>query len=184
MIFAGVFERHPGLKMVFSESGVGWVPRHLELLDSLYITGSDRDGLLGFLAPSMELLSMKPSDYFARNFYLGASLFLPSEAKLRHDVGVDRIMWGVDYPHSEGTFPYSREAISLTFSDVPPAEVADMLGLTAAKVFNFDVGHLQRLADQVGPTVAEVKTLPRAIPQIPADTLSPVFSTRSFSADR
>jgi predicted TIM-barrel fold metal-dependent hydrolase len=184
MIFAGVFERHPGLKMVFSESGVGWVPRHLELLDSLYVTGSDRDGLLGFLAPSMELLSMKPSEYFARNFYLGASLFLPSEARLRHDVGVDRIMWGVDYPHSEGTFPYSREAISLTFSAVPPAEVADMLGLTAAKVFNFDVGYLQSLADRVGPTVAEVRTLPSSIPQIPGDTLSPVFSTKSFAGDR
>lgn len=184
MIFAGVFERHPGLKMVFSESGVGWVPRHLELLDSLYVTGSDRDGLLGFLAPSMEILSMKPSDYFARNFYLGASLFLPSEARLRHDVGVGRIMWGVDYPHSEGTFPYSREAISLTFSAVPPAEVADMLGLTAAKVFNFDVGYLQGLADRVGPTVADVRTPPASIPQIPGDTLSPVFSVKSFSADR
>jgi hypothetical protein len=127
---------------------------------------------------------MKPSEYFARNFYLGASLFLPSEARLRHNVGVDRIMWGVDYPHSEGTFPYSREAISLTFSAVPPAEVADMLGLTAAKVFNFDVGYLQSLADRVGPTVAEVKAMPSAIPQIPGDTLSPVFSTKSFSADR
>jgi len=127
---------------------------------------------------------MKPSDYFARNFYLGASLFLPSEAKLRHDVGVGRIMWGVDYPHSEGTFPYSREAISLTFSAVPPAEVADMLGLTAAQVFNFDVGYLQGLADRVGPTVAEVRTPPTSIPQIPGDTLSPVFSVKSFSADR
>jgi predicted TIM-barrel fold metal-dependent hydrolase len=184
MIFAGVFERHPRLKMAFSESGIGWVPRHLEMLDSLYVTGSDRDGLLAFLAPSMEILSMKPSEYFARNIYLGASLFLPVEAKLRHDVGVDRIMWGVDYPHSEGTFPYSRQAISLTFSDVPPAEVADMLGLTAAKVFNFDVDQLQRLADRVGPTVAEVQTPPSSIPQIPADTLSPVFATGLFSADR
>jgi predicted TIM-barrel fold metal-dependent hydrolase len=184
MIFAGVFERHPRLKMAFSESGIGWVPRHLEMLDSLYLTGSDRDGLLAFLAPSMEILSMKPSEYFARNIYLGASLFLPAEAKLRHDVGVDRIMWGVDYPHSEGTFPYSRQAISLTFSDVPPVEVADMLGLTAAKVFNFDVDQLQRLADRVGPTVAEVQTPPSSIPQIPADTLSPVFATGLFSADR
>jgi predicted TIM-barrel fold metal-dependent hydrolase len=184
MIFAGVFERHPRLKMAFSESGIGGVPRHLEMLDSLYVTGSDRDGLLAFLAPSMEILSMKPSEYFARNIYLGASLFLPAEARLRHDVGVDRIMWGVDYPHSEGTFPYSRQAISLTFSDVPPVEVADMLGLTAAKVFNFDVDHLQRLADGVGPTVAEVKTPPSAIPQIPADTLSPVFAAGLFSADR
>jgi predicted TIM-barrel fold metal-dependent hydrolase len=184
MIFSGVFERHPSLKMVFSESGAGWVPRHLEMLDSLYLNGSERNGLLSFLNPSMDLLSMKPSEYFARNMYLGASLFMPSEAKSRYDVGVDRIMWGVDYPHSEGTFPYSRTAIALTFSDVPSTEVADMLGRTAAKVFNFDVAHLQRLADKVGPTVDEVRLFPAELPTIPDKTLSPVFSTTGFSADR
>jgi predicted TIM-barrel fold metal-dependent hydrolase len=184
MIFAGVFERHPTLKMVFSESGVGWVSRHLDMLDSLYLSGRDPNGLLAFLAPSMSQLSMKPSEYFARNIYLGASLFLPAEAKSRYEIGVDRIMWGVDYPHSEGTFPYSREAIALTFSDVPPAEVAAMLGLTAAKVFNFDVGYLQQIADRVGPTVDEVRVAPTRIPSVPDETLSPVFWTSAAMADR
>lgn len=184
MIFSGVFERHPGLKLVFSESGTGWVPRHLEMLDGLYRSGSDRNGLLSFLVPSMDQLSMKPSEYFARNIYLGASLFLPSETKIRYDIGIDRIMWGVDYPHSEGTYPYSKKAIALTFSDVPPIEVADMLGRTAAEVYNFDLNHLQTLADEVGPTVGEVKCLPTSLPKIPEDTLSPVFSTNAFTGDR
>ncbi len=73
-------------------------------------------------------------------------------------------MWGVDYPHSEGTFPYSREAISHTLADVPSHEVYDMLGGTAARVFGFDLDQLQHLADQIGPTVADVRTGP-----VPAD---------------
>ena len=154
------------------------------LFRSIYRDGKDERGFRRFLNPAMRPLSLTPSEYFRRNFYVGASLFLPSEAQRRHEIGVGTIMWGVDYPHSEGTFPYSRQAISLTFSDVPPAEVADMLGLTAAKVFNFDVDQLQRLADGVGPTVAEVRTPPSSIPQIPADTLSPVFAAGLFSADR
>ncbi|MCU1491269.1 MAG: amidohydrolase [Acidimicrobiaceae bacterium] len=184
MIFSGVFERHPSLKLIFSESGVGWVPRHLAMLDSIYTAGNDPNGLLHFLAPSMTTISMKPSEYFARNIFLGASLFLPSEAKQRHEIGVDRIMWGVDYPHSEGTFPYSREAIALTFSDCEPEEVALMLGVTAAKVFNFDLDHLQKLADKVGPTVDEVRLFPASIPSVPDQTLSPVFSTGAFASDR
>jgi predicted TIM-barrel fold metal-dependent hydrolase len=184
MIFSGVFERYPTLKLIFAETGAGWVPRHMANLDSLYLSGTDSNSLLNFLAPSLSTISMKPSEYFARNIYLGASLFLPSEARQRYEVGVDRIMWGVDYPHSEGTFPYSREAIALTFADCPPSEVAEMLGGTAAKVFGFDLDRLQELADEVGPTVDEVKVVPSALPKVPTDTLSPVFSTGSFAADR
>jgi predicted TIM-barrel fold metal-dependent hydrolase len=183
MIFSGVLERHPRLKVVLSESGCGWVPAHLKMLDSLYLSGRDTEGLLSFLAPSMAELTLKPSEYFARNFYLGASLFLPSEAKLRYDIGVDRIMWGVDYPHSEGTFPYSREALSLTFSDVDPVEVEAMLGLTAAQVFNFDLPAARALADRIGPTVDQVLTPPTSIPSVPSESMSPVFSPNAL-ADR
>jgi predicted TIM-barrel fold metal-dependent hydrolase len=184
MIFSGVFERYPNLKLIFAETGAGWVPAHMSRLDSLYLSGTDPNNLLNFLGESLSAISMKPSDYFARNVYLGASLFLPSEAKQRYEVGVDRIMWGVDYPHSEGTYPYSREAISLTFSDVPPGEVAQMLGLTAAEVFGFDVNYLQTLADAVGPTVDDVKMVPPTLPQVPSESLSPVFSTGAFASDR
>jgi predicted TIM-barrel fold metal-dependent hydrolase len=184
MVFSGVFERHPTLKLVFSESGSGWVPGHLSMLDSIYVAGNDSTGLLHFIAPSLRAISMKPSEYFARNIYIGASLFLPSEAQKRYEIGVDRIMWGVDYPHSEGTFPYSREALSLTFSGCPSNEVAVMLGLTAAKVFGFDLDQLQSIADRVGPTVQEVDTLPSRLPSVPTESFSPVFSTAGFVSDR
>jgi predicted TIM-barrel fold metal-dependent hydrolase len=183
LIFSGVLERHPSLKVIFSESGSGWVPGLLKNLDAMYYSGRDAASLLGFLAPVMTSLSLSPSEYFARNFYLGASLFLPSEARMRYEIGVDRIMWGVDYPHSEGTFPYSREAIALTFADVPTAEVQRMLGATAAKVFGFDTAALQTIADRVGPTVADVRAGAQRVPKFPEETLSPVFS-HTLLADR
>jgi predicted TIM-barrel fold metal-dependent hydrolase len=183
LIFSGVLERYPTLKIIFSESGSGWVPAHLRNLDAMYHSGRDAASLLGFLAPVMTSLSLSPSEYFARNFYLGASLFLPSEAAMRYQIGVGRIMWGVDYPHSEGTFPYSREAIALTFADVPPGEVRQMLGATAADVFGFDRAALQAIADGVGPTVADVRAGARSVPKYPDETLSPVFS-HTLLADR
>jgi len=177
LIFSGVLERHPGLKIVLTEGGAGWVADHLRQLDAMYEAGRDPDGFRKFLHPAVENLPLKPSAYFDRNFFLGASLFLPQEAKQRYDIGVHNIMWGVDYPHSEGTFPYSREAISVTFADVPSYEVAAMLGSTAAEVFGFDLPGLQELADRIGPTVNDVRTVPQQLPRVPEDTMSPVFAS-------
>ncbi|MFD0068234.1 amidohydrolase family protein [Streptomyces sp. NPDC056690] len=176
LIFSGVLERHPSLKVILTEGGAGWIPEHLHQLDTIYDHGKSADGFRRFLQPAMEPLSLKPSEYFQRNFFLGASLFLPSEAAQRYEIGVDKIMWGVDYPHSEGTFPYSREAISHTFADVPPDEVRAMLGTTAGEVFNFDMQMLQQVADRIGPTVADVRTRPAKLPEVPGQSMSPVFA--------
>jgi predicted TIM-barrel fold metal-dependent hydrolase len=175
LIFSGVLERHPTLKVVLTEGGAHWIPDHLEQLDRIYFDGKDERGFRRFLSPAVRPLSLSPSQYFHRNFYVGASLFLRSEAQHRYEIGVGNIMWGVDYPHSEGTFPYSREAIAHTFSDVPSDEVYDMLGGTAARVFGFDRGRLQQVADRIGPTVRDVRTRPARLPSVPEESLSPVF---------
>jgi predicted TIM-barrel fold metal-dependent hydrolase len=175
LIFSGVLERHPTLKVVLTEGGANWIPEHLEQLDRIYRDGRDERGFRRFLSPAVQPLSRTPSEYFHRNFYVGASLFLRSEARRRYEIGVGNIMWGVDYPHSEGTFPYSREAISHTFADVPAEEVRDMLGGTAARVFGFDLGRLQQLADRIGPTVQDVRTPPAKLPSVPDESMSPVF---------
>ncbi|MGC0367406.1 putative TIM-barrel fold metal-dependent hydrolase [Rhodococcus sp. 27YEA15] len=180
LIFAGVLERHPGLKVVLSESGSSWVPDHLRRLDSLYHAGSNENGLLAFLTPSMRTLSMPPSEYFKRNFFLGSSLFLPSEAEKRYEIGVDKIMWAVDYPHSEGTFPYSRDAIAHTFPGVPKDEIAAMLGLNAIEVFGFDLEAMQKIADKIGPTVDEINQIPTSLPDVPEESLSPVFAENAI----
>ena len=73
-------------------------------------------------------------------------------------------MWGADYPHSEGSYPYTTEALRAAFAPVPPAETKAMLETTAAHVYGFDLDALRKLGDEIGPTVAEVQ-----VPLDPAD---------------
>jgi hypothetical protein len=116
--------------------------------------------------PVVERLSLKPSEYWARQCFVGSSFIRPAEVQLRDAVGVDKIMWGVDYPHKEGAFPYSREAQRAAFAGVDHAEVATMLGENAARVYGFDLDVLRPIADKVGPTVAEldVPLPPQSLP--------------------
>jgi predicted TIM-barrel fold metal-dependent hydrolase len=165
LIFGGVLERHPNLRVVLTEQGTSWIPRGLDTLDWFHrrmtFGGAAEAAFFGAATKGM---SMTPTEYFQRNFWVGASFLRPSESPLRYEVGVDRIMWGADYPHSEGSYPYTTEALRAAFADVPPAEVKMMLETTAADVYRFDLPALRGIGDQVGPTVAEV-----AVPLDPSD---------------
>ena len=101
-------------------------------------------------------MSLSPSEYFARQCHIGASFLPPTECDLRHKIGVDRLLWGSDYPHVEGTFPYTREHLRLTFAGVDPAEIQQMVALNAARLYDFDLERLAPLAAQFGPTRAEI----------------------------
>jgi hypothetical protein len=96
----------------------------------------------------------------------------PVECAERHRIGVEKIMWGSDYPHMEGTAPYTREALRHTFSGVPPDEVASMVGGNVAAVYGFDLDALAPLVERIGPTVAEVG---EPLAAVPADASSTVF---------
>jgi hypothetical protein len=120
-------------------------------------------------------MSCKPSEYFAQNCWIGASQLLPVEAALRYQIGVDRIMWGSDYPHSEGPFPFAREALRLTFAGIPATEIRLMLGMTAAEVYGFDLPMLEAIAKNVGPTVAEIAEPLDRLPRVPDETVANIF---------
>ena len=62
---------------------------------------------------------MRPSDYFDRNIKIGSSNTRRREIGRRYEIGVDNIMWGNDFPHPEGTWPYTREFLKNRFWDVP-----------------------------------------------------------------
>jgi len=158
LIVSGVFERYPELQLVFTEQGTAWVPEELDRLD-LFLgrmrdAGGSQEQVWGkAIADSMSLL---PSGYWARQCHLGASFIRPVEVGLRHRVGVDRIMWGSDYPHKEASHPFSLEAIKAAFAGVPRDEVALMLGGNAAALYGFDLDALAPVAARVGPRVADV----------------------------
>ena len=158
LLFSGVFERHPNLQYVNTETGTAWVPETLDQLDTFYNRmkygkyGSE--SIFGGLA--VEGLSLTPSEYWHRQCHVGASFLRPVEVGLRHQVGIDRIAWGSDYPHTEGCTPFTREHLRLTFGGVDPAEVEQMVTLNAAQLYDFDLDKLRPLADRFGPTKAEV----------------------------
>lgn len=160
LILAGVFERHPTLKGVWTEQGASFVLPQLKTLDKMVTamkTGADNRTLPMFGSEVIDSLSLTPSEYFARNCFLGASFLHRREVNDRYEVGVDKIMWGTDFPHEEGSTPYSREALRASFYDVPVEECRQMFGETAADVYGFDLEALRPIADRVGPTVAEIQ---------------------------
>lgn len=131
----------------------------------------------------MAKLSLQPSEYWARQCHVGASFIRPMEMGVRHQVGVDRIMWGSDYPHKEASSPYSREAIALAFAGVPKNEAEMMLSLNAAKLYGFDLNLLRPIADRIGPKVDEVFAglPPRSVP-IDAN-MCPAFAGYEFATE-
>jgi hypothetical protein len=92
----------------------------------------------------------------------------PAEAAMRHSVGVDKIMWGSDYPHRESSYPFSTEALRLSFAGIDPSEVQQMLGGNAARLFGFDLASLGEIARRVGPTHAAIDR-PLETAEIPPD---------------
>src|SRR5579862_9523177 len=148
LIFGGVFERFPALRVAFTEQGADWIPSLLERLDDQYRSPFER-GI-------NELLRRSPSGYWANNCYVGASFMSRGECAIRDQIGVDRIMWGADYPHIEGTWPHSVAAMREAFNGCTLGEITQMTSLTAAEVYGFDLGRLATLAEGVGPAVSDV----------------------------
>jgi len=174
MVLGGAFARYPGIKLILTEQSSGWVPGTLDMLDHQYRRFSDPNTAEShFGGELLKTVTEPPSHYWHTNCYAGASFFRPCETPLRHDIGVDRIMWGQDYPHIESTYPYTREALRNSFAGVDTDEVARMVGLNAAEVYGFDLDALGAVAARVGPTVDEVAT---PLDAVPADSRSIAFA--------
>jgi predicted TIM-barrel fold metal-dependent hydrolase len=118
VIFSGALERHPNLKIVLAETGIGWLPYMLERLDDTYdkfLDAAEFWSRIGGMA-----ITMEPSRYFKRQVW---ATFQTDHAGLRllDVLGDDRVMWASDYPHADSTWPESQKAIEDSFKDVPAA---------------------------------------------------------------
>ena len=148
MIWGGVFERHSKLKAVVAEGTSIWAPELLELMDHRF-AAHHFSAKLG--TGYRKHLSMKPSEYFNRSVRLGSSCMPRREAEMAHEIGVHNIMWGTDYPHPEGTWPFTRKMMTETFMGLPDDEIAAMLGGNAAEFYGFDTEKLAPLVERIGP---------------------------------
>jgi predicted TIM-barrel fold metal-dependent hydrolase len=171
LLLSGVFERFPRLRFVMSEMGCAWVPPLLSQMDRV-LEQIRRTGRTGELRYSEEhVLPRSATDYFRQSCWMGVSQPGPADAAARHEVGIDRFMWGSDYPHDEGTGPFTREHLRQLFSDTDPAELQRILAGNAAALYDFDLDALAPLAAQVGPSVEEIARPLEALPEKPNEAL-------------
>jgi predicted TIM-barrel fold metal-dependent hydrolase len=147
MLWGGAFERFPRLKVSMTEGTSVWVPEYLELLHQRYSVTHYAQKLGDYTSH----LSMSPVEYFKRNVRIGASCMPRREAELRHDIGVEQIMWGTDYPHPEGSWPFTKDQLHETFDALPEDEIAKMVGGNAAEFYNVDTEKLAPLVARIGP---------------------------------
>ena len=148
MAWGGVFERFPKLKVSMTETGQGFLlPNLLKMLDFHYHEAH----FSAKLGDYRSHLSMSPADYIKRNVGLGASCMPREDVEIRHQLGLDKLMWGSDYPHPEGTWPHTESELIDAFKGFPEDDVAKILGMNAAEFYNFDVDALSKVADEIGP---------------------------------
>ena len=169
LVLSGVFERHPDMKLVLTEvGGSAWVTRELAALDRL-VQGAHDDGTINamFAQEAVSQLSKLPSEYYRDNCFV-SSLLSTSEVRKRHEIGIDNLLWGNDFPHHEGTAPYTFETLRATFAGVPEPEVRQLTSLNAARVYDVDLDLLQKVADEIGPTPEQIATPLRA-DEVPDD---------------
>ena len=134
MIFSGVFDRHPRLRVAIVEFELSWAPYVLANADYTY---RERHAEAAYRFKD----GRRPSDFFRTN----VALSFQEDAigiRLRDVIGVDTMMWGSDYPHSESTFPRSRQILDEILAGVPAEDRAKIVGENAARLYGFDSARL------------------------------------------
>ncbi len=130
LIFGGVFERHPQLKVVCVEADAGWIPHFNFRMDHTFKRHRHWH--------KYDAISRNPSDYMNENIYVT----FQDDYSVGHVIDAmnhERILWASDFPHSDGTYPRSREVIdSLS---------AMMTDEQARRIFSDNVAALYGLGD-------------------------------------
>jgi predicted TIM-barrel fold metal-dependent hydrolase len=125
VIFGGVLERYPQLKIVIGESGIGWIPY---ILDRMDLEWEDQFKDLG--------LSMRPSDYWRRQCKATYQTDRIGIA-LIEELGPETIMWGSDFPHPDGIWPDSQEFIARELGHLPEATRRKVVCENAGRLYGF-----------------------------------------------
>jgi predicted TIM-barrel fold metal-dependent hydrolase len=125
-IMGGVFEKFPGLRVVFVEPGLGWVAWWVKIVD-------DMVQRQGYEFPAIQEL---PSHYFHKNVYLTFIDESDAYHLATETLGVDNVMWSSDYPHPVSSWPRSRSIVEGMFGDIPAADREKLVCGNAQHVWN------------------------------------------------
>jgi len=130
LMMSPVCRLFPRLKFVFSEGGIGWLPNALERADRMWVRHGYYSKFEGAL----------PSEIFRQNMYL-CMIEEPICLKYRDDIGIDKIMWECDYPHTDTVWPSSQASAQAVFDEAKcsPAEIEAITHGNAERVFNWQM---------------------------------------------
>ncbi len=128
MIHMGLFEKYPKLRIVAVETGIGWIPYFLQVLDNSFLRRRWASGIH---------LKRMPSEYFREHIW---ATFITDAHGLdnRHAIGVDRIMWSTDYPHNNSNWPDSQRFLEYELKNIPAEEKRKILRDNALKMYRLD----------------------------------------------
>ena len=131
LLTSPLLDRHPRLRLVLAEADIGWLPWVLARLDRGHERYARQNGIR---------TELRPSEYFRRNF--SAAFIQDREGVFARDfIGVDNLMWSSDYPHTDSTWPRSRECIAHDLEGVSAADLRKMTCTNAARLYGFEVSH-------------------------------------------
>lgn len=129
IIFSGVLDRFPDVKVVLAENDIGWIAYHLMHADRIHVK----------LGPLISTdLTMAPSEYFKRQVY---ATFMEDDVGILtlQLLGPNNFMWGSDYPHYESTWPRSQEILSKSFENTPTGDRLKVVYENCAKLYSVNV---------------------------------------------
>jgi predicted TIM-barrel fold metal-dependent hydrolase len=128
LIGGGILDRNPDAHILFVEAGAGWLLGLAERMDEVY------EGHAPSISPK---LSRLPSQIVRDQVHCSFQNDLGCLLTIK-GLGIGNFLFATDYPHSEGTFPYSRELVAGMFEQVPELSQDDqaaLLGMNAARMF-------------------------------------------------
>ena len=138
LIFGGVFERYPALRVVCAEADAGWVPHYLYRMDHAYKRHRN------WLAPGVAL-SRLPSEIFSEHIY---TTFQDDWTAFRavNDMNWRRLLWANDFPHSDSTWPWSQEMLADQTRQLTAEQTRAFLCDNTAELYGVDIAQLQAAA--------------------------------------
>ena len=135
LIFGGVFERYPELKVVCVEADAGWVPHYLYRMDHAYKRHRN------WLGKGVNL-SKLPSEYFSENIY---TTFQDDWVAFKsvNDMNWRRLLWANDFPHSDSTWPWSQDVIAEQTTHLTAEQKRGILCDNVADLYDIDLTTLK-----------------------------------------
>ncbi|MFK7898728.1 MAG: amidohydrolase family protein [Myxococcota bacterium] len=127
LVFGGVFDRHPQLKVVCAEADAGWVPHFKFRMDHAFETHRHWNRFTG--------IDERPSHYVDENIYFT----FQNDFSIEHAIGglnPKRLMWASDFPHGDGTYPHSQRVIDRFASLLDGAHHAPLFGANLADLYD------------------------------------------------